>query len=238
MADALAEVLNWVALRCPASLRPELLPALSAAQQSDDGGPAELWRTLAEKLVETGHMELAREALQRWQTLAPPDHPLHAVLGGIRAAAGEAQAETAPPAPPPPKPRPIPPIVKREEPNSRIVRVIDTTYTFRRVEAQMDKVQNRKVVCGWETLLDDNDKTSRAVLNQFEDGAYAPWAVSGVFSDFAGAAAVEIVVRSMQRHHFFNGKAAEKTRKTLTGIVLPATAVVAVLAGYLIGVLH
>lgn len=228
MPEAMSEVLNWVALHCPASLRPELLPALSAAQQSEDGGPAELWRTLAERLVAAGHMDLAREALKRWQLLAPPDHPLHAVLSG-----------GAPPETPKPAPaRPANPIPKREEPNSRIVRVIDTTYTFHRVDAQMDKVQGRKVVCGWETFLDEDDKTSRAVLNQFEDGSYAPWAVSGVFSDFAGAAAVEVVVRSMQRHFVFTTRKTDSTRKTLTNIVLPATAVLGVLAGYLMGVLH
>jgi len=232
MSDAMSDVLNWVALHCPAPLRPELLPALSAAQQSEDCDAAELWRTLAERLVSTGHMDLAREALKRWQVLAPPDHPLHAVLNG-----GVAQAPAEAP-PPPPKPRPTPPIVKREEPNSRIVRVIDTTYTFHRVDAQMDKVQGRKVVCGWETFLDDEDRSSRAVLNQFEDGSYAPWAVSGVFSDFAGAAAVEVVVRTMQRHFVFTSKKTDATRKTLTNIVLPATAVLSVLAGYLMGVLH
>lgn len=230
MSEAMSEVLNWVALHCPASLRPTLLPALSAAaQQTESEDAAELWRTLAEQLVTAGHMDLAREALKRWQVLAPPDHPLHAVLNGGVAAE----------APPPPKPpRPTPPVVKREEPNSRIVRVIDTTYTFHRVDAQMDKVQGRKVVCGWETFLDDDDRTSRAVLNQFADGAYAPWAVSGVFSDFAGAAAVEVVVRTMQRHFVFTTKKAETTRRTLTNIVLPATAVLGVLAGYLMGVLH
>lgn len=233
MPEAMSEVLNWVALHCPASLRPELLPALSAAQQSEEGGPAELWRTLAEKLVEAGHMDLAREALKRWQVLAPPDHPLHAVLNG-----GAAPEASAPPPPKPAPPRPANPIPKREEPNSRIVRVIDTTYTFHRVEAQMDKVQGRKVVCGWETFLDEDDKSSRAVLNQFEDGSYAPWAVSGVFSDFAGAAAVEVVVRSMQRHFVFTTRKADSTRKTLTNIVIPATAVFGVLAGYLMGVLH
>lgn len=232
MPEAMSEVLNWVALHCPASLRPELLPALSAAQQSEDSNAAELWRTLAERLVAAGHMDLAREALKRWQLLAPPDHPLHAVLNG-----GVAPEQAA--APPPPKPpRPANPIPKREEPNSRIVRVIDTTYTFHRVDAQMDKVQGRQVVCGWETFLDDDDKSSRAVLNQFQDGAYAPWAVSGVFSDFAGAAAVEVVVRSMQRHFIFTARKAESTRKTLTSIVLPATAILGVLAGYLMGVLH
>ena len=227
MPDAMSEVLNWVALHCPASLRPELLPALTAAQQSEDGGPAELWRTLAEKLVAAGHMDLAREALKRWQMLAPPDHPLHAVLSG-----GAPQPEA------PKPPRPAAPIPKREEPNSRIVRVIDTTYTFHRVDAQMDKVQGRQVVCGWETFLDEDDKTSRAVLNQFADGTYAPWAVSGVFSDFAGAAAVEVVVRTMQRHFVFTAKKTDATRKTLTNIVIPATAVLGVLAGYLMGVLH
>lgn len=233
MPEAMSEVLNWVALHCPASLRPELLPALTAAQQSEDSGPAELWRTLAEKLVAAGHMDLAREALKRWQLLAPPDHPLHAVLSG----GAPPDADAAPP--PPPKPARMPnPIPKREEPNSRIVRVIDTTYTFHRVEAQMDKVQGRQVVCGWETFLDEDDKTSRAVLNQFQDGAYAPWAVSGVFSDFAGAAAVEVVVRSMQRHFVFTTRKSDATRRTLTNIVLPATAVLSVLAGYLMGVLH
>jgi hypothetical protein len=235
MPEAMSEVLNWVALHCPASLRPELLPALTAAQQSEDGGPAELWRTLAERLVAAGHMDLAREALRRWQALAPPDHPLHAVLNG--GAAPEA-TEAAPPPPKPAAPRPANPIPKREEPNSRIVRVIDTTYTFHRVEAQMEKVQGRQVVCGWETFLDQDDKTSRAVLNQFADGSYAPWAVSGVFSDFAGAAAVEVVVRTMQRHFVFTAKKHDTTRKTLTNIVLPATAVFGVLAGYLMGVLH
>lgn len=233
MPEAMSDVLNWVALHCPAALRPELLPALSAAQQSEDSNAAELWRTLAERLVAAGHMELAREALKRWQVLAPPDHPLHAVLNG-----GVASDTAAPPPPKPAPPRPANPIPKREEPNSRIVRVIDTTYTFHRVDAQMDKVQGRQVVCGWETFLDEDDKTSRAVLNQFADGAYAPWAVSGVFSDFAGAAAVEVVVRSMQRHFMFTAKKADNTRKTLTNIVLPATAVLGVLAGYLMGVLH
>ncbi|MBC7953669.1 MAG: hypothetical protein H7Z12_17860 [Rhodospirillaceae bacterium] len=233
MADALSEVLNWVALHCPASLRPELLAALSATQQSDEGGPAELWRTLAEKLVSAGQIELAREALKRWQLLAPPDHPLHAILGG--GAASEAETPVEKPAPPPRMANPIP---KREEATSRIVRVIDTTYTFHRVEAQMDKVQGRQVVCGWETFLDASDKSSRAVLNQFADGAYAPWAVSGVFSDFAGAAAVEVVVRTMQRHFVFTAKSSDKTRHTLTNFVLPATAVISVLAGYLMGVLH
>lgn len=237
MADALAEVLNWVALHCPATLRPEILPALTAAQKTAESSPADLWRLLAEKLVEAGHMDIAREALVRWQTLAPPDHPLHAVLNNARAAEAQAAGRPAPP-PPKPAPRPVPPIPKREEPNSRIVRVIDAQYTFHRVDAQMDKVQDRKVVCGWETFLDPDDKTSRAVLNQFDDGKYAPWAVSGVFSDFAGAAAVEVVVRSMQRHHYFALKSTEKTRKTLVGIVLPATAIVAVLAGYLMGILH
>jgi hypothetical protein len=233
MPEAMSEVLNWVALHCPASLRPELLPALSAAQQSEDSSPAELWRTLAEKLVAAGHMDLAREALKRWQVLAPPDHPLHAVLNG-----GTTPDQAAAPPPPPKAPRPANPIPKREEPTSRIVRVIDTTYTFHRVDAQMEKVQGRQVVCGWETFLDEDDKTSRAVLNQFQDGSYAPWAVSGVFSDFAGAAAVEVVVRTMQRHFVFTAKKADKTRKTLTNIVLPATAVFGVLAGYLMGILH
>lgn len=233
MPEAMSEVLNWVALHCPASLRPELLPALTAAQQSENSDAAELWRTLAERLVAAGQMELAREALKRWQLLAPPDHPLHAVLNG----GAPSEADTPPP--PPPKPARMPnPIPKREEPNSRIVRVIDTTYTFHRVDAQMDKVQGRQVVCGWETFLDEDDKTSRAVLNQFQDGAYAPWAVSGVFSDFAGAAAVEVVVRSMQRHFIFTTKKSDTTRRTLTNIVLPATAVLGVLAGYLMGVLH
>jgi len=130
--------------------------------------------------------------------------------------------------PPPPKP----------EPNSRIVRVIDTTYTFQRIEPQMDKVQGRKVKACWETFLDENDKSSRAVVNTFEDGACGPWAVTGVFTDFAGAAAVEVVVRSMQRHFVFTTKKDAKVRKLLAGFGLPLMTVLGVFIGYIMGVLH
>lgn len=234
MADTLAQVLDWVAVYAPASARAELIAALNAATAEDGGapGPADYWRTIAERLVAAGHMDVAREALKRWQALAPADHPIHAVLGAVN---GQPVPEAPPPEPP--KPREMPAAFKREPVNSRIAQVIDTTYTFKRVDAQMEKVGNRKVVCGWETFLDPDDKTSRAVLNEYEDHTYGPWAVSGVFTDFAGAAAVEVVVRSMQRHFVFTAKKSDRTRKLLTNVALPLTAVVGVFIGYVMGVL-
>ncbi|AVM74118.1 hypothetical protein [Magnetospirillum gryphiswaldense] len=224
-ADLLAQMQDWVAIYGPPPLRTELLAALNnaRAENGDPPGPADYWQAVAELLVAKGHLDVAREAIKRWQMLAPADHPIHAVMGG-----GPPPEEKPPAPPPPPKP----------EPNSRIVRVIDTTYTFQRIEPQMDKVQGRKVKACWETFLDENDKSSRAVVNTFEDGACGPWAVTGVFTDFAGAAAVEVVVRSMQRHFVFTTKKDAKVRKLLAGFGLPLMTVLGVFIGYIMGVLH
>lgn len=228
---ALAEILDWVAIHAPPATRGDLLGLLNAATAEDGGPPqtADYWRTVAEYLVAKGHLDVAREAIRRWQTLVPADHPIHAVMGG-----GPPPLQEKPPEPV----RPPSPIPKKEEPTSRIVRVIDSTYTFHRIEPQMDKVLGKKVVADWEMLLDESDTTSRAVLNAFEDGTYGPWAVTGVFTDFAGAAAVEVVVRSMQRHYVFTVRKSERVRKALAGFGLPLTTVVGVLIGYIMGVLH
>lgn len=225
--DTFTQVLDWMAIHVPAPIRTEMIAALNSAT-GEDGGEAkaaDYWRTAAEQLVAKGHLDIAREAIKRWQALAPPDHPIHAMMGGP------------PPPEPPPAPRPVPPIVKRDAPNSRIVRVIDATYTFKRIDPQMDKVGDRKVVSAWEVFLDPEDKTSRAVLNEYDDGTVGPWAVSGVFTDFAGAAAVEVVVRSMQRHFMFTAKKTDHSRKMLTNVGLPLMAVVGVMIGYVMGVL-
>lgn len=226
--DAFAQMLDWLAIHVPPAIRTEMVAALNSATAEDGGEPglADYWRTVAEQLVAKGHLDLAREAIKRWQTLAPPDHPIHAMMGG-----------PPPEAAAPPPPRPTPPIVKREAPTTRIVRVIDSTYNFKRIDAQMDKVGHRKVVAAWEVFLDPDDKTSRAVLNEYDDGTYGPWAVSGVFTDFAGAAAVEVVVRSMQRHFVFTAKKSDRSRKLLTNVGLPLMAVVGVAIGYVMGVL-
>lgn len=216
--EPLGIVLDWVALRVPASVRAMVLPKLTACYQ-DGADAVELWRTLAEELITAGHMDIAREALKQWQLLAPPDHPLHAVLGG----------------PPKPEPAPPPTVPKKEEPNSRIVRVIDMTYTFKRIPPEMQGLRDKKVVSGWETYLAEEDRTSRAVLNEYDDGTFAPWAVSGVFTDFAGAAAVEVVVRSIQRHFVFTSRKDARTRRILLNLVLPGAIVVAALFGYLMG---
>lgn len=222
--DTLAQMLDWVAVYAPPPVRPDLIAALTNARAEDGGPPgtADYWQAIAELLVAKGHMEAAREAIKRWQMLAPADHPIHAVMGG-----GPAPEEK--PAPPPPP---------KAEPTSRIVRVIDTTYTFQRIDAQMDKVQGKKVKSCWETFLDESDKTSRAVVNAFDDGSYGPWAVTGVFTDFAGAAAVEVVVRSMQRHFVFTTKKDAKVRRMLAGFGLPLMTVLGVLIGYIMGVIH
>ena len=220
-------MVDWVALHVPPALRTEAVAALNNAR-AEDGGPAQAadyWQAVAELMVARGHLDVAREAIRRWQMLAPPDHPIHAVLGG-----GPPPEEKPAAVTPPPPPRP--------EPTSRIVRVIDTTYIFQRVDAQMDKVQGRKVVASWETFLDDTDKTSRAVLNAYQDGSYGPWAVTGVFTDFAGAAAVEVVVRSMQRHFVFTTKKDAAVRKALAGDGLPLMTALGVLIGYVMGALH
>ena len=243
--DPMPEVLDWVALYCPPSLRQELISALGAVHKSPDFSQAELWRALAETLVKAGQMDLAREALKRWQVVAPADHPLHAVLGGNPSLVqGDSDHPVAPPPPPPPaSTRPPLPITKREEPTSRIVQVIDTTYTFHRLTPQVEltpqqeKALNKKITACWETYLDPMDKTSRVVLNEFSDKTYAPWAVSGVTTDFAGAAAVEIVVRTIQRHFVFSAKKDANTRKILTNYALPGTLIFGVLAGYLMGIL-
>lgn len=225
--DNLAQMLDWVAIYAPAPLRTELIAALNNARAEDGGPPgaADYWQAIAELLVAKGHLDVAREAIKRWQMLAPADHPIHAVMGG-----GPPPEDKPGPVVPPPAPKP--------EPTSRIVRVIDTTYTFHRVDPQMDKVQGRKVKACWETFLEDGDKTSRAVLNAYDDGSYGPWAVTGVFTDFAGAAAVEVVVRSMQRHFVFTTKKDAKVRKMLAGFGLPLMTVLGVLIGYIMGVLH
>jgi hypothetical protein len=225
--DTFTQVLDWMAVHVPAAIRTDMVAALNNAMGEDGGEPkaSDYWRTAAEQLVAKGHLDIAREAIKRWQALAPPDHPIHAMMGGPPPPAAE------------PPPRPAPPIIKREAPSSRIVRVIDTTYTFKRIDPQMDKVGDRKVVMAWEMYLDSNDKTSRAVLNEYDDGTYGPWAVSGVFTDFAGAAAVEVVVRSMQRHFVFTAKKSDGTRKLLTNVGLPLMAVVGVFIGYVMGVL-
>ncbi|CAA7615030.1 M48 family metallopeptidase [Magnetospirillum sp. UT-4] len=226
--EALTQVLDWIAVYAPPSSRTAIVTALNSARAEDgsDPGIVDYWRTVAETLVADGQLEAAREALKKWQALAPADHPIHAVLGG---------------GPPPAKAeerKPMVPLPKREEPNHRIVRVIDSTYTFKRIAAQYDKVGDRKVVSGWEVFLDPDDKTSRAVLNEYDDHTYGPWAVSGVFTDFAGAAAVEVVVRSMQRHSVFTSKKSETSRRMLTNVGLPLMAVVGVIIGYVMGVLH
>lgn len=225
----LAEMLDWVAIHVPPSLRVDMIAALNGATAEDGSPPrqADYWRVLAETLIAKGNLDIAKEAIRRWQALVPADHPIHAVMGGP------------PPVERAPEPtRPPLPIVKKEAPNSRIAQVIDNTYTFRRIDAQMDKVQGKKVTACWEVLLDEDDPTSRAVLNAFEDGTYGPWAVTGVFTDFAGAAAVEVVVRSMQRHYVFTFKKSDRVRKMLAGVGLPLMTVVGVLIGYIMGVIH
>lgn len=225
--EVLGQMLDWVAIYAPPATRTELIAALNMTLGNDGGEPtaANYWQTIAETLLARGHMDVAREAIRRWQQLAPADHPIHAVLGGG----------------PPPEPKPtsiLPPPPPRPEPTSRIVRVIDTTYTFQRIDAQMDKVQGKKVTACWETHLVETDKTSRAVLNAFDDGTYGPWAVTGVFTDFAGAAAVEVVVRSMQRHFVFTSKKSDRVRRVLVGFGLPFMTVVGVLIGYVMGALR
>ncbi len=231
MADPFTEIVDWMSLRCPPTLRGELISILRQAKESgEESGPADLWRILAERLISAGEMDAARDALRRWQALAPADHPLLSVLG---ARPQEAAKPTA--TPPPTWSTPFPSQQKREDPTSRLVRVIDATYTFKKIPPAVARVLDKTVVSGWETLLDEHDVSSRVVLHEFQDGSYGPWAVTGVFTDFAGAAAVEVVVRSIQRQFMFAAREAARARKVLIGIALPSALALGIILGYIMG---
>lgn len=228
-ADSFAQVLEWMTMHAPASVRATLLSRVSSCHKT--GGTAdEMWRIVAETMAEVGDMDAARDALRHWQALAPSSHPLMGVLDAAR----NDDAPLMPP-PPPPPPRPEPPITRREPPNTRIVRVINEEFTFQRVDPRSLGYNPQDVVACWTALLNPDDENSYMSINELPDGRFAPWSVSGLSIDMAGAAAVELVIRSLQRDFMFNFRKMEKTRRTLTNIALPVAVVIGLLVGLLLG---
>jgi hypothetical protein len=112
--------------------------------------------------------------------------------------------------------------------NTRIVGVGGHEFVFSREEPgyPQRRVGTRRVVADWVHQFEADETWSRAVIHEHDDGVFEPTSIYGVFTDFAGAAAVEITVRWMQRRH------ADEIKKTrqLRDLLMGACAVLAVIA--------
>lgn len=84
---------------------------------------------------------------------------------------------------------------------SRIASVEGFQFSFHQEdpETPVRKVQYRWVVKDWVCQVEYKDEWSLFTLHEFNDGVFEPSAVQGVFSDFAGAAAVEVTTRWLER---------------------------------------
>jgi hypothetical protein len=78
--------------------------------------------------------------------------------------------------------------------DSRIASVEGNQLSFHRQdpEAPVRKVQSRWVHQDWVCQVEYGGEWMTFVLHEFNDGVYEPSSVQGVFTDFAGAAAVEV----------------------------------------------
>jgi hypothetical protein len=102
------------------------------------------------------------------------------------------------------------------------------TFSFTREPSAnpVRKVGSRWVVCHWASQIETAGAWSKFILHEFNDGVYEPSSLLGVFTDFAGAAAVEVTVRWLQRT---NDERTAKTRRQ-RDMFLGALAVTAALA--------
>jgi hypothetical protein len=84
---------------------------------------------------------------------------------------------------------------------SRIAYVEGYQLSFHRQDPQapIRKVQSRWVFQDWLCQVEYQGDWSTFTVHEFNDGMFEPSAVQGVFSDFAGAAAVEVTTRWLQR---------------------------------------
>lgn len=84
---------------------------------------------------------------------------------------------------------------------SRIASVEGNQLSFHRQETEtpVRKVQSRWVVQDWVCQVEYDGEWTTFVLHEFNDGMYEPSSVQGVFTDFAGAAAVEVTSGWLQR---------------------------------------
>jgi hypothetical protein len=110
----------------------------------------------------------------------------------------------------------------------RIAFVEGLQFTFQREEPEkpIRKVHSRWGIADWVSQVEVNGVWSKFTIHEFNDGAFEPSTIHGVFSDFAGAAAVEVTVRWLRRS---NDERTAKTRRQ-RDIFLAALAVVSALA--------
>ena len=111
---------------------------------------------------------------------------------------------------------------------TRIVGVGGHEFVFSREEPEYPqrRVGTRRVISDWVHQFQADETWSRARIHEHDDGVFEPTSIYGVFTDFAGAAAVEVTVRWMQRSHATEIKKARQLRDMLMG----ASAVLAVIA--------
>lgn len=111
---------------------------------------------------------------------------------------------------------------------SRIASVEGFQFSFHRQdpETPIRKVLDRWVLQDWVCQVEYEGEWCLFSIHEFNDGVFEPSAVQGVFSDFAGAAAVEVTTRWLQRRLEEKDRAKRRQRD----IFLAALAIVAALA--------
>ncbi|RAU21145.1 hypothetical protein CU669_14425 [Paramagnetospirillum kuznetsovii] len=111
---------------------------------------------------------------------------------------------------------------------ARIAYVEGYQLSFHRQSAASPprKVQSRWVVQDWVCQVEYDGEWMTFMLHEFNDGMLEPSSVQGVFTDFAGAAAVEVTTSWLMRR--LEEKDSRRKRERL--LYLCAMAVVATLA--------
>ncbi len=111
---------------------------------------------------------------------------------------------------------------------SRIASVEGFQFSFHTQEAEtpIRKVLDRWVMRDWICQVEYEGEWCLFTIHEFNDGMFEPSAVQGVFSDFPGAAAVEVTTRWLQRRLEEKDRAKRRQRD----IFLGALAIVATLA--------
>ncbi|OAN44753.1 hypothetical protein A6A04_08010 [Paramagnetospirillum marisnigri] len=115
----------------------------------------------------------------------------------------------------------------------RIAFVEGYQLSFHRQQAESPprKVQNRWVLQDWVCQVDYGGEWMTFILHEFNDGMFEPASVQGVFTDFAGAAAVEVTT-SWLMHRLEEKDARNRSQRTLylSGMALVAALGLAVVA--------
>lgn len=111
---------------------------------------------------------------------------------------------------------------------SRIASVEGFQFSFHIQDAEkpVRKVLDRWVMRDWTCQVEYEGEWCVFTIHEFNDGVFEPSAVQGVFSDFPGAAAVEVTTRWLQRRLEEKDRAKRRQRD----IFLGALAIVAGLA--------